>query len=304
MEAHVPLQSRPETLDVDMQEAACSVSESLAHGLVSRLTGLIQDIREHLDARVSVPELTVKRAAGFRALKSYLHKSIPAELVVAVNARGDQSGKSKDASYTVVHWGMIERAYDQRPAAPDALELVITGVFARQACMRSRKMCTVTRHAIMRTFFRLRTLDPSEVMDELHELGRGILASHQVIDRMSWECQLLIPTRRGAFVLVRDRDGSSDFAAITWMSDERMQDNLRRQRAVVHARQDGGVVVNHPQAFPIIRKPWVADGFGESIAKQINRQCDSFYDDRSRLPAEWRFHEPHLIPDGSRATTH
>lgn len=288
----------PRTLDATCEGAVCSVSESLAHGLVTRLTTEIEDARSRLDRSTQLAAPQAKRAAAFRSTKAYLDKAIPADLVLHRHARGDQSGKDKGARYLVTHWGMLYQAFDAAKPDMDRLELAFTAVEARHATMWSERMCVVTRHAIMRLFFRLRTIKQADVLAELMALGDGFFRCLHVLRRLPWGAQLLLPSGHGAFVIVRDRGGDSGFAVVTWMSDERMTDNMRRHNAVVCARAERGLVVNYPNVFPIISSPRLeAVSSDEQISAQmLNRLCDRYFDASSRLPADWRFRERQEIP--------
>lgn len=284
--------------DATRENAVCSVSESLAHGLVTRLTTEIEVVRKRLDSNTQLEGPTSKRAAAYRSTKAYLERAIPADLVLHRHARGNQSGKEKGACYLVTHWGMLYQAFDAAKPDIDRLELAFTAVEARHATMWSERMCVVTRHAIMRLFFRLRTIKQADVLKELMELGDGFFRCLHVLRRLPWGAQLLLPSGRGAFVIVRDRGGDSGFAVVTWMSDERMTDNMRRHDAVLRARSERGLVVNFANAFPIISSPRL-EALGEEdqiSARLLNRLCDQFFSESTRLPAEWRFREREEIP--------
>lgn len=279
-------------------DAICSVSESLAHGLVTRLTTEIEDVRKRMDEHTHLGGPKTKRAAGYRATKAYLEKAIPSDLVMHRHSRGDQSGKDKDARYLVTHWGMLYQAFEATKPDNDCLELAFTAVEARRLTLWSERMCVVARHAIMRLFFRLRTTKQAEVLAELRELGDSFFRFLPVLRRLPWGAELLLPSARGSFVIVRDRRGDSGFAVVTWMSDERMADNMRRHAAVARARAERGLVVNFPNAFPVISSPRLeALGKDEQISAQLlNRLCDRFFHESTRLPAEWRFREREEIP--------
>ncbi len=302
--SHAPAASHHTPPDLRIRDATreddaiCSVSESLAHGLVTRLTTEIELVRKLLDSNTQLEGPKAKRAAAYRSTKAYLERAIPADLVVHRHSRGDQSGKDKDGRYLVTHWGMLYQAFDAAKPDIDRLELAFTAVEARHATLWSERMCVVTRHAIMRLFFRLRTTKQAEVLAELRDLGDSFFRFLLVLRRLTWEAELLVPSARGAFVIRRDRQGDSGFAVVTWMSDERMTDNMRRHDAVVRARSERGLVVNFPNAFSIISSPRLeAAGKDDQIsARLLNRLCDQFFGESARLPAEWRFREREEIP--------
>jgi hypothetical protein len=131
----------------------------------------------------------------------------------------------------------------------------LDGPKTKRAAAYRERMCVVARHTIMRLFFRLRTTKQAEVLAELMELGDSFFRFLPVLRRLPWSSELLLPSARGSFVIVRDRRGDSGFAVVTWMSDERMTDNMRRHDAVARARAERGLVVNFPNAFPVISSP-------------------------------------------------
>lgn len=285
-------------------DQVCSVSESLAHGLVTRLTKEVNEMRDRLDSRIRLRIPTAKRAAAYRAATAYVDRAIPRSLRLGEGSSGDQSGKHKDAKYVVLHWGHLGALFGVRCApAPGSLTLALTKVSARLGGIESFLVCTVTRHAIMRLFFRLRTTSSDEVAKELSELGKFLVYGGHLLDRMSWDCEILIPSPRGAFVVQRDRGCTHPHAVTTWMSDERMVDNRLRQAAVIRARESGGFVVNLPNAFPILCRGKVAEAAkaGDTIAAALNRVADRCFDESSRLPAEWRFREPDQISESPPA---
>jgi len=291
--------------NVSSPEAVCSVSESLAHGLVTRMTGGAAQTRQRLAERVPLPSLTSKRAAQYRAACTYVLNAIPRDLLVLSTSNGDQSGKDKNAWRLFFHWGCLTAlevlsgsqsvADDQR----EQLVLMVSGVYARHRSISSRSIALVSRHALMRLFYRLKTTDESPVLDELADFAVALSCFKDVTDRMSWDCELLVPSRSGAFVLVRDRTGSADVAVRTWMSHDRMVDNRWRQAAVALAREENGLVVNHTGGFPVMsRRRLAAATGGKPFANAVvlNRVCDAAFGTASRLPADWRFHEPQDIP--------
>lgn len=280
-------------------EPVCSVSESLAHGLVTRLATELDEVQRLRARRIAPPSPTMKRAAAYRNTIAYLTRLIPAKHIVAQVSEGDQSGKDKDAHHMLLHWGVAARSSES--ARDHALELQVALIWARHPNPDYRVMCRMQRHALMRLFFRLRTTSETEVMRELHEFGRACAHWSRAVGRLPSDSEILLPTGRGAFVLRRDREIEGGYVVVTWMSDERMVDNPRRQRAVQQARKEGGIVVNHVEAFPILsaerlerlaRDLAARGATAETVAQVYNRLCDQQFGECSRLPAEWRFVEP------------
>lgn len=276
----------------------CSVSESLAHGLVRRLANeLGEESRQALRA-AGLPTPRVKRAVAYRTAVDFHLRAIPQGLRVAVFASGDLRGKSKDSMVAILHWG-------RNDISDDHLCLQLTQVDARRVNSETMSLCQVTRHAVMRLFFRLRTTDQDAVMRELSDMAVQAFCSTPLLGALSDEAQVLVPSKNGAFALARNAYGFPPIVVKTWMSDERMQDNMHRLHAVRHARSEqNGLVVNLGPRFPIVSQTRLqaARRDGERLygSEVINRVCDRQFDECSRLPAEWRFHEP--LPEGETAT--
>src|SRR5262249_13525919 len=109
-----------------------------------------------------------------------------------------------------------------------------------------------------------------------------------------------LPSSRGTFVLHRDRSEFHLCAAVTWLSDERMDDDCGRLAAVRDARFERGFVVNHLPTFPVLsdERMKLLEGTTLEVASAaaLNRLVDLFFDGESEPPEDWRFQEPDDIP--------
>lgn len=272
-----------------------SVSESLAYGLVTRLAREAAQTERILRARIGFPAPTAKRAAAFRAAVVWLRRTIPRQLVAGELLMGDQTGKDKAAVFGVLHWSA------QSLGEASGLELNFSHVDARKLAVREQVLGSVSRHALMRIFFRLRSMEAENVLSELADLAQTASAWRRATRALPPRAELLVPSRRGAFVLVQDQLRPMTFAVRTYMTDQRMEDVPERRHAVAVARAEQGVVVNHAPFFPILsrRRLLRADGQAPedgavppsalATPEGLNRLCDLQCGDRSRLPADWRF---------------
>lgn len=230
-------------------------------------------------------------------MRSWIQRAVPPQLFVSGWHVGDQSGKDKNASFMVFHWGELDilpSVGQERKLAEhrrDHLVLFVTGVGARKCAISSTSVCSVSRHALMRLFYRLKTTDERVVLAELADIGQVFLRYKDVIDTMGWDCELLVPSKSGAFVLVRDRDFAGHRIVSTWLSDARMVDDGTRHAAVAMARQEGGVVVNNVGGFPIVSRARLEKGGARGMvsAVELNRLCDQSFGASGRLPEGWRF---------------
>lgn len=283
----------------DDDQLRMSMSESLAHGLVSRLTAGAMRRHEAVRSRVH-DRHTVKRAASYRLAREYIRNCVPAELRALELESGDRSGKSKDAHYTLLHWDSPKVFLDQvggtanyipRNDSGDLL-LVSCTVDSRHTRVSYSPVMTVGRHALMRLFFRLRTIEQAPVLQEMRELVDCFMRHFQIAYLLGPGANLLMPTTHGAFVVTRMRERPDELFIKTWMNDDRMVDNVRRQKAVIRARNEQGIVLNELGAFPIISKQrFEAQGklWDVISAKELNAHCDQFYPLDTRLQADWRF---------------
>lgn len=283
----------------DNDPAQMSMSESLAHGLVTRLTD--GALRRHESVRSRAHDRhTVKRAASYRLAREYLRNCVPPELRAMEYEAGDRTGKSKDAKYTLLHWDspkmLLDIIDDEHEPQPrhDSGDLVLVScmVDSRHTRVRYAPIMTVGRHALMRLFFRLRTLDEAAVFSEMRDLVGCFMDHFHLAHHLGPCADLLMPTSHGAFVLTRMRERPAEMYIKTWMNDDRMIDNPRRQKAVIRARAEGGVVLNELGAFPIISRQRIeAEGknWAGLTGKDLNWHCDQFYPLHTRLPADWRF---------------
>ena len=231
------------------REPVCSISESLAHGLVNRLAAECRESDLAAFQSAGMPVLPLKPAAAFRAACRWLDSTIPEELWIGSVHLGDERGKSKDAQYAVIHWAPRD---DTRSLVASCLMLS-----ARKLKIVRSDLLDVTGHALMRLFYRLKTTNATAV---LAELSAGVLSFDQwatFLYRLPESCDILVPTSAGALAVARNcipGSTKADFVARTWMSHARIADNPARLDAVGRAFAEQGVVLN-VRPYPLLTRP-------------------------------------------------
>jgi hypothetical protein len=164
----IELQLCPERMP---NEPVCSVSESLAHGLVKRLSTESRAANLATVQAAGIPVLPMKQAAAFRAACRWLDTTIPAALKIGSVRIGDARGKHKDSFYGIIHWLPRE---DTRSLVASCLLIE-----ARKLTPTYTDLLEVSGHALMRLFYRLKTTRAAIV---LAELSAGVLAFNQWAD--------------------------------------------------------------------------------------------------------------------------
>ncbi|MBK6973169.1 MAG: hypothetical protein IPH26_09555 [Sterolibacteriaceae bacterium] len=230
-------------------EPVCSISESLAHGLVNRLAAECRASDLAAIQSAGMPALPLKPAAAFRAACRWLDSTIPEELWIGSVQLGDDRGKSKDAQYAVIHWAPRD---DTRSLVASCLMLS-----ARKLKIVRSDLLDVTGHALMRLFYPLKTTSAPAV---LAELSAGVLSFDQwatFLYRLPEFCDILVPTSAGALAVARNcipGSTKADFVARTWTSHARIADNPARLDAVQRAFAEQGVVLN-ARPYPLLTRP-------------------------------------------------
>lgn len=262
------------------QVCRVSVNESLAHGLVTRLMREADESTQRLNLAVKL-RATRKRAATYRAKRDLLRRAIPEQL------RGrefdaDPSGKSKDGFYTIEHWGCgtVSTVAGRKPAVrAGSLVLAKSFVSPRSLQCGTLMLASVSRHALMRLFHRLRTTDQQEVMHELNALARLFWSNVSVFDHLGIDALLLIPTTRGAFVAVVDDTYAELVTVKTWISDARLENEPKRLEAVRRARAEDGYVMDDGTYYPVISAVALQRHLGPDASltnwQQLNELCDA-----------------------------
>lgn len=282
---------------VQPSEGATSISESLAYGLASKMAAGVRERTIGAAARVRSPVKTAKRAAAYRGTRDRVKQMVPD--VLRVNEyEVDESGKDKHGFYMLDYWDTadaFDRLGENRKANEGELMLICTTVRAKDSSVRTVPVCSISRHALMRLFYRLKTSDEAVVMAELRSLASALWHQPGVLRQASIEAELLVPTPHGAFVVVVDARRPGERIAKTWMSDLRMTDNMRRLHAVLVARAERGMVVNHTGGFPVISSARLetnkAKNPRDPDAQDLNALCDALCPAQGLLPWSWRFRD-------------
>ena len=267
-------------------EPPCSMSESLAHGLVNRLTAESRDDDLVACLSAGMPALPIKPAAAFRAGCRWLEATIPAGLLIGRVHIGEARGKNKDSAYGILHWSPRE----------DARSLVASLILleVRKLRVTATDLVDVTGHALMRLFYRLKTTDSADV---LAELSAGVLPFNHwaaVLGRLPKDCDVLVPTPTGVLAVATNRipgSTSAGFVGRTWISHSRLQDNAARLDAAKRAFAERGIVVNI-WPFPLLTPARVAamrEQTQATGAELLNRVLQAQLPSGRRLPAEWHF---------------
>jgi len=224
-------------------DSLSGMSESLADGLVTRF------VREWTEADGEMallhpPPQTIKRAAGFRRLVTWLNATVPNALQLGKVKLGDQTGLSKDAMYFLLHFAPGDRR--------DWMEVAVTSVGARKVNVASGVLVRFSRHALVRLFQRLKTVDPAQVVAELAVAIRVFWTWRPLYLQLDDQPRILAPTPRGALVLVGDMELQGVVVAKTWLSDERMSIDYAMARAVGQARDEGGFVLMADRSLAVV----------------------------------------------------
>jgi hypothetical protein len=271
-----------------------SVNESLAHGLVTRLMREAEDSTERLNLAINLRS-TCKRAAMYRAKRDLLRRAVP-ELLRGAEFDADPSGKNKAGFYTIDHWGCgtVSTVAGRKPAVrAGSLVLSKSFVSPRNLQCGTLVLASVSRHAVMRLFQRLRTTDQREVLRELSDFARLAGENVSVFQQLGIDALLLIPTARGAFVVVVDNVYAELLTIKTWISDARLEEEPKRLQAVQRARCEGGYVMDDGAYYPVISAVALQRLFGEdaSLANwhQLNQLCDATRPPGTPLVSGMRF---------------
>lgn len=178
-------------------EPPCSMSESLAHGLVNRLTAESRDDDLVACLSAGMPALPIKPAAAFRAGCRWLEATIPAGLLIGRVHIGEARGKNKDSAYGILHWSPRE----------DARSLVASLILleVRKLRVTATDLVDVTGHALMRLFYRLKTTDSAVVLAELSAAVLTFDHWAAVLDRFLVGCSVLVPTPTGVLAVATNR---------------------------------------------------------------------------------------------------
>ena len=267
-------------------EPPCSMSESLAHGLVNRLTSESREADLVACLSAGMPALPIKPAAAFRAGCRWLDATIPAGLMIGRGYTGDARGKKKDSRYGIIHWSPRE----------DARSLVASLILLE--VRKLRVTCTdfleVTGHALMRLFYRLKTTDSAVVLAELSAAVLTFDHWAAVLDRFPVGCSVLVPTPTGVLAVAANRvPGSTSAGCVgrTWISHSRLQDNPARLDAAKRAFAERGIVVN-VWPFPLLTPARIVamrDQTQATGADLLNRVLQAQFPPGRRLPDEWHF---------------
>jgi len=217
-------------------EPVISMNETLAHGLVKRFVGQWSDLNLKALHQNKPPE-TQKRAAAYRAICKWLVRSVPEQLRIVEFLHGDQSGRDKRALFGVVYWEPDEEC--------QWLRAVMRCASARGG-LKSRELLGLSKHALVRLFQRLKTMEPAQVLSEASAAIRNYQPWHWVHEHVLGLPEILVPTPHGAMVLARKDDAArrgGRVCAKTWMSDARMVETAKRIGAVRSARSESGFVL-------------------------------------------------------------
>jgi len=224
-------------------EPVAGMSESLADGLVTRF------IDEWNRAEMSAamrhePPATTKRAAAYRALRTWLERAIPRELQIMTLRIGRQTGLEKSSAFFMFHWA----------PNPDRqwMSVLVSWVDARRANFEEGILLEVSRHALVRLFQRMKTTDARVVLEEAGEAITRYWEVSPIHRQALGRADILVPTQRGALAIGRDDDSQKGCVAKTWISDTRMQIGSPRQRAVAAARDERGFVLMANGSFVVL----------------------------------------------------
>jgi hypothetical protein len=240
-------------------EPVSGMSESLAHGLVTRF---VEQWRQAdvVSLMRHPPPLKQKRAAAYRANCAWLSRSVPKSLQIMVVRSGPQNGVDKSGRYALLHW---EPADDE-----DWLIVGVQLVCANQPGVESRLLTLVSRHALVRAFQRLKTDDPRVVLDELApsiELYWDLRPFHVALGRPI----IMVPTRRGGVLVAPHEETPNAVFFKTWISDERMVERPGRLRAMQRARAEKGMVLMVDGRFAVFSEA----SFRHSDTRQAIASC-------------------------------
>ena len=239
---------RPSDNIRDRRPVELGMSESLAHGLVSRMTAESRERSKRQRGKTVLRE-SGKRAAAYRLAKQYLRELVPPGLGVCEVSVGDASGKSKDGHFTVFHFSHYPLAPDEHQ---DQLFLLLSEVESRYVETTVYALARVTRHSLMRLFYRLKVTEELPVLEELREMSLRMYKAMYAMCYLGPEAVLFVPSRHGMFVVARDREHLAHIVVKTWMSNQRIQDNQALIGAMLRARAQWGVVVDHPGVYPVL----------------------------------------------------
>lgn len=258
-------------------EPVTGMSESLAEGLVSRfIDEWTRSDLEALDRHP--PPLKQKRAAAYRAICAWLHRSVPPSLQIMTIRQGAQTGKEKAGAMALVHW--------QPEPSRKSLLVAVQTVSAHRPDVVSQMLVTVSRHALVRLFQRLKTDDPLVVLGELAQSMKSYwhfsLAHVDVFGR----ADIMVPTPRGAAAIGADDLTRSGTVVKTWISDERMAERPTRLRAVQQARAEDGYVLMANGRFVVLsneslNRRGTQEAILDCIRVQLEKESADVWDARN-----------------------
>jgi hypothetical protein len=263
-------------------EPVSGMSESLARGLVTRFSDEWRRADIAALLRHPAPE-TQKRAAAYRANCAWLLRSVPPSLQVMTVRSGPQNGVDKAGRFVLFHWQPDERE--------NWLYLVAQCVRANRPGVEEAIFALVSQHALMRVFMRLKTDDPRVVLDELAtgvETYWDLGAYHKVA---LGRPVILLPTRRGAALVAPRQETPTGVFWKTWMTDERMQTNPRRLRAVERARAEHGFVLMVDGRYAVfskdsLRQRSTQEAIQECVRRAVEAEADAAWAAQSGRPPD------------------
>jgi hypothetical protein len=155
----------------------------------------------------------------------------------------------------------------------DGVFVVASRLDARRLEPEMGAMLFVTRHALVRLFQRLKTNDDAQVLAEMHSAIKTLYTRSKLIVSILERPEALLPTPRGALVIDGDVTGQASCVGKTWMSDERMNGNPARLRAVRSAREEDGFVLMVDGRFVVLSRARVGElGSADAVQRCINAQ--------------------------------
>lgn len=227
-------------------EQISGMSESLADGLVSRFTEAWRHEAEAARDLGNFPgRVFQKRASLFRSKRDFLLRVIPRDLQIYSVSSGSHTGKDKRADFLLVY---VRPGEDQ-----DCLHVCAALLSARDANVESIRILSITRHALVRLFQRLKTSNDKDVLREVAFAVQTYVAWGNFYQNVLATPKILVPTPEGALVVQRD-ERDDGFACIgkTWISDARMHDSERKLAVVMKAREEAGFVLMANDRYVVI----------------------------------------------------
>ena len=190
--------------------------------------------------------------------------------------QGAQSGKDKAGAMALVHW--------QPEPRTKWLLVAVQTVSAHRPDILSHLLVTVSRHALVRLFQRLRTSDPLVVLDELAQSMKTYWHFHLSHVDVFGRADIMVPTRRGAVAIGADESDPVGTVVKTWISDERMQERPARLRAVQRARAEDGYVLMANARFIVLsneslKQRVTQEAILDCVLAQLEKESDVVWND-------------------------